>query len=730
MPYSQNRPIEPGQPYPLGATWTGRGVNFALFSAHAEGVEVCLFDPHGRKELVRYRLPCQTDGVWHGFFPDLGPGQLYGYRVHGPYDPENGHRFNANKLLIDPYARMLHGKVIWHPALFGYKLDSPKGDLSFDRRDSARYVPKAVVVKAADFPWEGDRPPVRSLAESILYEAHVKGMTAQHPAVPKPLRGTFAGLANHAVVDHLKTLGITTLQLMPITAFMDETHLVEKGLTNYWGYNPMSFFAPEVRYLAAPAHGPDEVKAMVAQFHAAGLEVILDMVFNHTCEGNEFGPTLSFRGIDNKSYYHLVEEAPRHYHNHSGCGNTLNVSHPRVLQMVMDSLRYWAEEMHVDGFRFDLAAAVARGPQGFEPNGAFLAAIRQDPVLNSVKLIAEPWDIGPGGYRLGGFPPGWSEWNDAFRDGARSFWRGDFSRMGVMATRLSGSSDVFATRTPQASLNYIAAHDGFTLHDLVTYETKRNEANLEENKDGTNNNLAWNCGEEGPSTTPEVLSLRYRQKRNLMATLLLAQGVPMILAGDELGRSQKGNNNAYCHDNPLSWVDWKPLKGRDAGFFNFVRTVIALRRAHPAFRRRSFYRGAPVAGQKIKDVTWLMPHGREASPHDWHTPENRCFGMHMDGAVPHEASTFLLLFNADHHDHSFRLPGPEHGQSWTMLLDTARDTDGAGEDDDDEPPCLYQAGHIYPLVAHSFVLLMECRTVPESQSPPFGLPPFAKRDAP
>jgi glycogen operon protein len=696
----RNASVRPGRPYPLGATWTGRGVNFALFSAHAEKVELCLFDTKGRKETRRIPLPERTDGVWHGFFRDLGPGQLYGYRVHGPYEPHNGHRFNGNKLLIDPYAKMLVGRMIWHPACFGYRIGHSKEDLSFDKRDSARYVPKCMVVKT-DYPWETTTRPEVPLDRSVLYEAHVKGMTMRHPDIRVDLRGTFAGLSSPPVVDHLRDLGVTGIELLPVHAFLDETHLQEKGLSNYWGYNPVSFFAPDNRYLSQPL--PDEFKAMVERFHEAGIEVLLDVVYNHTCEGNHFGPTVSLRGIDNKSYYHLVGENPRYYQNHSGCGNALNLSNPRALQMAMDSLRYWAEDMHVDGFRFDLAATLGRGPRGFEHNGVFLAACRQDPVLNRVKLIAEPWDIGPHGYRMGEFPAGWGEWNDAYRDDLRAFWRGDERKMGAMATRMSGSSDIFGLRSPQASVNFITAHDGFTLHDLVSYNDKHNEANQEENKDGTSHNLSWNCGHEGPTEDPGVTALRYQQKRNLVASLMLSQGIPMLLGGDELGRTQGGNNNAYCQDNEISWVDWDLSDPADVAFLDFVRQMIALRRSHPAFRRRRFFGGVPREEDRLKDITWLSPRGGELTAEEWEQPLSRCFGFHVDGAEAGETdSRFIVLMGSQPDPVAFTLPDDAYGGEWTVVTDTARP-----EDEDDEPPRPYRSGESYPLRGRSLVVLME-----------------------
>ncbi len=697
--YTHRSPLQAGKSYPLGATWTGQGVNFALFSEHAERVDVCLFDSAGRREVARLTLPCVTDHVWHGFIPDVMPGQLYGYRVFGPYDPRAGHRFNHHKLLVDPYAQGLHGAMQWHPACYGYKIGHPREDLSFDTRDSARYVPKGVVRKS-DYPWRHEHRPDTPLDRSILYEAHVKGLTQQHPGVPESLRGTFGGISSPAVIAHLQTLGVTAIELMPVMAFADEPHLATKGLVNYWGYNPLTFFAPDYRYLGGGT--PDGFKSMVEKLHAANLEVILDVVYNHTCEGNQLGPTVSLRGIDNKSYYHLVAGNPRDYENHSGCGNTLNLAHPRVLQMTMDSLRYWVEIMHVDGFRFDLAAAMGRTAQGFAVEAPFFTAVRQDPVLNRVKLIAEPWDIGPGGYRLGGFPGGWSEWNDAYRNSVRAFWRGDHGSVGAFATRLAGSSDVFWQRGPLASLNYITAHDGFTLSDLVSYNDKHNLANLEDNQDGTDHNLSWNCGVEGQTHSPEIIALRDRQRRNLMATLLLSQGVPMLLAGDELGRTQQGNNNAYCLDTPLSWLDWSAVEPH---FLAFVQAVIALRQAHPALRRRHFFKGVADEPGHLSDLTWLSPSGHGMTASDWGDSTTLCFGALLSGDTGGKTGghdvAFLILFNASPLDRAFHVPPSPTGQGWLMRLDTASGESHVAT------PLVYGDGDFVSLVPHSMAILSQ-----------------------
>jgi isoamylase len=598
-----------GRPYPRGATWDGMGVNFALFSESAERVELCLFDPGGRHEVQRIALREQTDQVWHGYLPQARPGLLYGYRVHGPYRPQQGQRFNGHKLLLDPHARNIVGSLRWHDAVFGYRVGHADADLSFDRRDSAAWMPRCKVVESA-FSWGDDRPPEVPWHDMVIYEAHVRGFTRRHPEVPPALRGTYAGMSSAPVIEYLKRLGVTTLELMPVHAFVDDRRLHERGLRNYWGYNSIGYFAPEHRYSASGKIS--EFKTMVRTLHAAGIEVILDVVYNHTAEGNELGPTLSFRGIDNAAYYRLVPEAPRHYQDFTGTGNTLDMQHPRVLQLLMDSLRYWVTEMHVDGFRFDLASALARELFEVDRLSAFFDVLRQDPVLTRVKLIAEPWDLGSGGYQVGNFPVGWAEWNDKYRDTMRAYWKGGGGLIGEFAQRLTGSSDLYnrSSRRPYASVNFIAAHDGFTLADLVAYNDKHNEANGEENRDGNDHNLSWNCGVEGPTQDPAVLALRARQQRNFIATLLLSQGVPMLLAGDEIGRTQHGNNNAYCQDNELSWLDWTPDDGKRS-LLEFTRRLIALRAAHPVFRRRDFFQGRPLIGTAIRDIVWLQPDGAE-----------------------------------------------------------------------------------------------------------------------
>ncbi|HET9047205.1 MAG TPA: glycogen debranching protein GlgX, partial [Casimicrobiaceae bacterium] len=599
----------PGRPDPRGATWDGEGVNFALFSEHAERVELCIFDSSGRRELQRVEFVERTDQVWHCYLPEARPGLIYGYRVHGPYRPEEGLRFNPHKLLLDPYARNIVGALRWSDAMFGYTVGHKRGDISFDRRDSAAGMPKCKIIEPA-FTWGDDRPPCVPWHDTIIYELHVRGFTLQHPDVPPPLRGTYAGLATAPVIDYLKRLGVTTLELMPVHSFVDDRRLVQTSLRNYWGYNTIGFFSPDARYSASGKIA--EFKTMVKALHSAGFEVIQDVVYNHTAEGNELGPTLCFRGVDNASYYRLDSDAPRHYVDFTGTGNTLNMQHPRVLQLMMDSLRYWVTEMHVDGFRFDLASALARELHDVDRLGAFFEVLRQDPVLARVKLIAEPWDLGAGGYQVGNFPPGWTEWNDQYRDTIRGYWKGDDGLIGDFARRLTGSSDLYGSsgRQPHASINFVTAHDGFTLRDLVSYDVKHNEANLEGNRDGSDNNRSWNCGVEGPSDDPAINALRARQSRNLLATLLLSQGVPMMLAGDEIGRTQQGNNNAYCQDNAISWVDWTVDETRSQ-LLAFARRMVVIRREHKVFRRKHFFQGRALAGGTVSDIAWLKPDGTE-----------------------------------------------------------------------------------------------------------------------
>jgi len=699
--------IWPGKPYPLGATWDGEGVNFALFSEHAEKVELCLFDDSGRRETHRIPLIEQTDQVWHGYLPEARPGLVYGYRIHGPYDPEKGLRFNKNKLLLDPYAKQISRGLVWHDSLFGYRIGHRNEDLSFDRRDSAPGMLKGIVVDPA-FTWGADIPPRTPWHRTIIYEAHVKGFTMRHPDVPPALRGTYAGLATAPVIDYLTRLGITAVELMPVHTFIDDRTLVERGLRNYWGYNSIGFFAPEPRYCSNG--NINEFKTMVKTLHSAGIEVILDVVYNHTAEGNQMGPMLSFRGIDNPAYYRLLADNPRYYMDYTGTGNTLNMRHPRVLQLIMDSLRYWVQEMHVDGFRFDLAATLARELHEVDRLGAFLDIIQQDPILSQVKLIAEPWDLGEGGYQVGQFPPGWAEWNDKYRDAVRSYWKGDGGLIGELAYRVTGSSDLYARsgRKPYASINFVTAHDGFTLKDLVSYNGKHNEANGEDNRDGTDNNRSWNCGAEGPTDDPEINRLRAQQKRNFLATLFLSQGVPMMLAGDAMGHTQSGNNNAYCQDNEISWLDWDPAH-TDHELLAFVRKLIALRKDHPALRRRNFFQGRQIRGADIKDIIWLTPSGKEMTDEEWNQSFARCLGVWLTGEALDEVNergqrvedcNFLMLLNAHHEEISFVMPTPPSNQGWFALLDTACQTTR-------NPEAFYVGGESYPLQARSLALLVE-----------------------
>jgi isoamylase len=699
--------VWPGRPYPLGASWDGEGVNFALFSESAQKVELCLFDQFGRREIHRVLLREQTDQVWHCYLPEARPGLLYGYRVHGPYEPTKGFRFNRNKLLLDPYAKQIRNGLKWHDSHFGYRVGHRNQDLSFDRRDSAPGMLKAVVVDPA-FTWGADRPPHTPWHRTIIYEVHVKGFTIRHPEVPAGLRGTYAALATAPVIDHLTQLGVTAVELMPVHTFVDDRHLIERGLRNYWGYNSIGFFAPEPRYCATGTI--NDFKTMVKTLHSARIEVILDVVYNHTAEGNHLGPTLSFRGIDNPAYYRLVPDDPRYYMDYTGTGNTLNMLHPRVLQLIMDSLRYWVLEMHVDGFRFDLAATLARELHEVDRLGAFLDIIHQDPILSQVKLIAEPWDLGEGGYQVGKFPVGWAEWNDKYRDVVRSYWKGDGGLIGELAYRITGSSDLYARsgRKPYASINFVTAHDGFTLHDLVSYNSKHNEANGEENRDGSDNNRSWNCGVEGPTDDPEVNRLRARQKRNFMATTLLSQGVPMLLAGDEIGRTQAGNNNAYCQDNEISWVDWTP-EHMDLDTLGFVRQLIALHKEHAVFRRRKFFQGRKIKGAEIKDIVWLRPDGEEMTDEEWNQDFARCLGVALSGAVIDEVTergqrvkdeNFLLLMNAHFEEIHFTLPAPPLGAGWIALIDTSCQISG-------DANRFFVGRSSYPLQARSLALLVE-----------------------
>jgi glycogen operon protein len=677
--------VWPGSPHPLGASWDGEGVNFALFSEHASAVELCLFDsPGAPRESQRVALRERRGHVWHAFLPDVRPGQLYGYRVQGPHAPERGHRFNPNKLLLDPYAKAISGPVAWCDAQLGHRVDDSALDLSFSLSDSAAFVPRCLVVDTA-FSWGDDRPPRTPWSTTVLYECHVKGMTARHPGVPERLRGTYLGLASEPILDHLRGLGVTAVELLPVQQVAVDRPLLARGLTNYWGYNTIGYFAPDPRF-ATGALGEQvlEFKCMVKAFHRAGIEVILDVVYNHTGEGGRLGPTLCFRGIDNASYYALRPGEPREYLDWTGCGNSLRLSHPRVLQMVLDSLRYWVGEMHVDGFRFDLATTLARDPLEFSADARFLSAVQQDPVLAGVKLIAEPWDLGPGGFRVGGFPSGWAEWNAPWRDTVRRFWRGDEGQTAALASRLSGSSDLFqaSDRGPQAGINFVTCHDGFTLHDLVSYEHKHNEANGEDGADGSDANYARNWGAEGETEKIHVLRMRERTKRNLLATLAFSQGVPMLSHGDEIDRTQRGNNNAYCQDGELSWLDWS-LGEYERKLLDFTARVLALRREHPAFRRRRFFAGDPARGEGVKDVTWLRPDGKPMTVEDWHDPRSRVLGMWIHGDAldeldergrPSRGPTLLLLLNAGARSRLFLLPAlPEIG-TWRELVNTAQAT--------------------------------------------------------
>ncbi len=669
--------VREGSPAAQGAIWDGRGTNFTLFSANATKVEVCLFDSVGARELERIALPEYTDEIWHGYLPGVGPGDVYGYRVHGPYVPLAGHRFNPNKLLLDPYARGHTGELKWAPECFGYTIGAEDDDLSFDARDSAPFMPKCVVVDP-NFDWRG-QPRSRGVPwdRTIIYEAHVRGFTKLHPAVPMKQRGTFAGLGTREVVDYVKSLGVTSVELLPIHTFINDSHLLEHGLTNYWGYNSIGFFAPDPRYASEPEQCLREFKEMVARFHEAGLEIILDVVYNHTAEGNERGPTLSFKGIDNASYYRLLPDDKRYYINDTGTGNTLNVSHPAVIQMVTDSLRYWVNELHVDGFRFDLGTILAREPAGFDNQSGFLKVCHQDPVLRSVKLIAEPWDCGPGGYQVGGFPPGWAEWNDRYRDVVRDFWKGSAAASEV-AQRLCASADVFNKlgRRPSSCVNFVTAHDGFTLNDLVTFNDKHNEANGEDNNDGSSDNRSWNCGVEGPTDDAAINALRERQVRNLLSMLLLSQGTPMMLAGDEFGRTQQGNNNAYCQDNEISWLNWD-LTEKGKNLIALVQKLTELRHKYPILRRNRFLTGAYDEELDVKDLAWINASGAEMRDEDWTDERMRCFGMLMDGRARPTGlrqrgteATMLMVLNAHHDLVEFELPVCQGGDTWTLVLDT------------------------------------------------------------
>jgi isoamylase len=711
--------VWPGRSYPLGATWDGAGVNFALFSEHADKVELCLFDAADvTAPSHTIVLPEQTDQVWHCYLPDVQPDQLYGYRVHGPYDPQSGHRFNPAKVVLDPYAKAIGRMLRWDDSLFGYKLGDPAGDLARDDRDSAPFAPLAAVVDSA-FTWGDDRSPRTPWHKTLIYELHVKGFSQRLPGVPEKLRGSYAGLASEAAIRHLLDLGVTAVELLPVHHHVDDRHLVEKGLTNYWGYNTLAFFAPDLRYGSTrlPRDSVQQFKMMVRALHAAGLEVILDVVYNHTAEGNHLGPTLSMKGIDNASYYRLSPEDKRYYVDFTGCGNTPNMQHPRLLQLIMDSLRYWVTEMHVDGFRFDLASTLAR--ELFEVNklGAFFDIIHQDPILSQVKLIAEPWDVGEGGYQVGNFPVLWTEWNGKYRDTVRRFWKGDGGTTNEFASRLAGSSDLYehSGRLPYASINFVTCHDGFTLQDLVSYNEKHNEANGEDNKDGSNDNNSWNCGVEGPTDDPAVNALREQQKRNFVTTLLLSQGVPMVCGGDELSHTQKGNNNAYCQDNELTWLGWE-LTPAQQEFLEFVKKVVRVRAEQPVFQRRHFFQGRAFRGSDVKDISWLAPDGEEMNDEAWNAGFVKCLGVRLAGDEIGEVDekgervvgdTLMVLMNAHFEAIAFALPRTKVGQVWERLLDTAAPQ---------EEPALLKGKDPYSLQGRS-VAVFRARAVPPPDQP-------------
>jgi isoamylase len=715
LPHTDLR-VYPGTSYPLGATWDGMGVNFALFSENADAVDLCLFDSaDATEESHRIRLPEYSDHVWHGYFPDLRPGQLYGYRVSGPWDPLNGHRFNPNKLLVDPYAKSIVRLEKWDDALFGYQIPTPgrtstyaDADLIMNTHNSAPYAPLGAVVDPS-FPWGDDRPLKTPWHKTIIYEAHVKGLTMLYEKVPENIRGTYAALGSSAVIEHLKSLGITAIELLPIHHHVDDHFLVQKGLKNYWGYNTLTYFAPDFRYSSKQASPEDpirEFKTMIRSLHAAGIEVILDVVYNHTCEGNHMGPTFNFKGVDNACYYKQLDGMPRYYMDYTGCGNTLNVNHPRVLQLIMDSLRYWVLEMHVDGFRFDLAASLGRDTHFVDKLGSFFDIIHQDPVLCQTKLIAEPWDLGEGGYQVGNFPVLWTEWNGKYRDAIRRYWKTDSATMSEVATRLAGSSDLYSERDPHASINFLTSHDGYTLHDLVSYNDKHNEANGENNNDGDNHNNSWNCGVEGPTDDVSIRALRFRQKRNLIATLLFSLGVPMLAAGDELSRTQKGNNNAYCQDNPLSWINWK-LDEEERRFLDFVKDVIRIRKENPVFQRRKFFLGQMSKYSSTKDVVWYNPKGQEITEEDWENPNLLWIGALFNGSALNEmdekgtsiyGDSFLMLLNSDYRSVAFHMPRSKQGDCWELTLDTSQELA-------DEEAGIFHGENLYNLRGRSLALL-------------------------
>jgi glycogen operon protein len=696
----------PGIPYPLGATWDGHGVNFALYAENATGVELCLFDQKmGATQVDTIQMLERTHHMYHIYIPEIKPGQLYGYRVHGPYDPANGHRFNPAKLLIDPYAKAIAGTIEWDDALFGYEVGHANGDLQISNTDSAPFIPKSVVIDN-QFDWSGDKPPKTPYHKSIIYETHVKGFTKLHPDIPKEIQGTYAALGHPVTIEYLKQLGITAVELMPVHHFVADRHLVEKGLTNFWGYNTIGFFAPDVRYCSSGVQGEQviEFKNMVKELHKVGIEVILDVVYNHTAEGNHLGPTLSFKGVDNVSYYRLMDDK-RYYNDYTGTGNTLRANLPNVLRLMMDSLRYWILEMHVDGFRFDLASTLARELHEVNKLSSFFDVIHQDPVISQVKLIAEPWDVGEGGYQVGNFPPGWTEWNGKYRDCIRDYWRGADSIIGEFAARLTGSPDLYAGdyRRPTASINFITAHDGFTLNDLVSYNEKHNEANGENNQDGESHNRSWNCGAEGPTQKKDIVALRQQQKRNFLTTLFLSQGVPMMLAADEMSRTQKGNNNAYCQDNEISWVDWKHA---DQELISFTRELIALRKSHPSFTRKRWFQGQPIKGVGVEDIAWFLPEGTEMTDEDWNTSFAKSLGLYLNGRGLHSLGpkeepfvddSFYIIFNAHHEEVNYVLPEKKYGKHWVKVLNTTEPIFNGGEK--------YSAGGEIAVAGRSIILL-------------------------
>lgn len=690
-----NTIVYPGNSYPLGATWDGEGVNFSLYADNATGVDLCLFKTkEDKKEYLRIPLTERSHQIWHIYIPDIGPGQLYGYRVNGPYDPTNGHRFNHNKLLIDPYAKAIAGTIKWHKSLFGYEMGHKNADLSFSKTDSAPYIPKSVVIDPS-FDWEGDKRPKYPYHKSIIYEAHVKGLTKLLPDIPEEIRGTYAALGHPVTIKYLKDLGITAIELMPVHHFITDGFLADKGLTNYWGYNTLGFFAPDVRYSSSGVLGQQvvEFKNMVKELHKADIEVILDVVYNHTAEGNHLGPTLSLRGIDNASYYRLMEDDKRYYMDYTGTGNTLNANFPNVLRLIMDSLRYWILDMHVDGFRFDLASTLARELHEVNQLSAFFDIIHQDPVISQVKLIAEPWDIGEGGYQVGNFPPGWVEWNGKYRDCIRDFWRGADSMLAEFAERFTGSSDLYQddNRRPTASINFVTAHDGFTLNDLVSYNEKHNEMNGENNMDGESHNGSWNCGVEGPTNDPRIKELRERQKRNFLTTMFISQGVPMLVAGDEISRSQQGNNNAYCQDNEISWLNWQHA---DTNLLEFTRKLIHFRKKHPVFCRRRWFQGQPIKGLGLEDIAWFLPDGSEMEEEHWNDYFAKSMGVFLNGRGIHSRGpkgeliiddSFYIVFNAYHEPLLYKLPPEKFGKKWTKIIDTSENR--VDEEDGTYNPC-------------------------------------------